>query len=263
MDLLQSIILGLIQGFTEWLPISSTGHLRLAEIFMNLQVPVVFDGLLHVGTLVVTLVFFRKDIISVLSSLWKRDFSSDNGRIVPLVIAGTIPAVLIGLLLGDTIDALFQGLTPLAGAFAFCGIALYASRMGKDVRTAPTLVEALVIGIAQGIAIIPGVSRSGLTIAIALMLGVKREKAFTFSFLLSIPAIAGAVGLTFITGYAALVTSDISLVEVLLGVLFSMAVGYFALGLLRKVLLNKKLHLFALYCWGIAIILLGLGLWGF
>jgi len=263
MDLLQTVILGLIQGLTEWLPVSSTGHLRLAEIFMGLQIPVVFDGLLHVGTIIVTLVFFRKSIRNVLAALWTRDFVSENGKLVPLIVIGTVPTVVIGLVFGDAIDALFRGFLPLAGAFAVCGIMLYASRIGKETSSGLSFIDALVIGVAQGIAIIPGISRSGLTIATALLLGVKREKAFVFSFLLSVPAILGAVSLTFYTEYGALLTSGISLLEILVGVIVSMVVGYFALRFLGRILMLKKFHLFSFYCWMMAIVLIGLGLGGF
>ena len=263
MDLLQTIMLGFIQGLTEWLPISSTGHLRLAENLMGLQIPIVFDGLLHVGTIIVTLVFFRKVIRNILAALWTRDFRAENGRLVPLIIVGTVPTVLIGLVFGDTIDILFRGFLPLAGAFAVCGIMLYISRIGKETGSSPSFIDALVIGTAQGIAIIPGISRSGLTIATALLLGVKRERAFVFSFLLSVPAIAGAVGLTFYTEYDALVASGIGLIEILVGVVISMVVGYLALKLLGRVLLLKKFHLFSIYCWIMAVVLIGLSLSSF
>ena len=263
MDFLQTILLGLIQGLTEWLPVSSTGHLRLAETFMGLQLPVVFDGLLHVGTVFVTLVFFRKDISNVLVSLGRRDFRSESGRLIPLIIVGTLPTAIVGLFFGDTIDTFFKGFVPLAGAFAFCGIMLYLSKTGKETDSNLSLTDALVIGTAQGIAIIPGVSRSGLTIATALLLGIKREKAFAFSFLLSVPAILGAVGLTFYNEHVALVASGIGLTEILVGVVVSMAVGYLALKLLGRVLQIKKFHLFGFYCWIAAIVLIGLSLGGF
>jgi undecaprenyl-diphosphatase len=263
MDFLQTILLGLIQGLTEWLPVSSTGHLRLAETFMGLQLPVVFDGLLHVGTVFVTFVFFRKDIGNVLVSLSRRDFSSENGRLIPLIIVGTLPTVIVGMFFGDMIDAFFKGFVPLAGAFVFCGIMLYLSKTGKETDNNLSLTDALVLGTAQGIAIIPGVSRSGLTIATALLLGVRREKAFAFSFLLSVPAILGAVSLTFYNERDALVTSGIGLTEILVGVFVSMAVGYLALKLLGRLLQIKKFHLFGFYCWIVAIVLIGLSLGGF
>lgn len=263
MDLLQAIILGIIQGLTEWLPISSTGHLRIAEYLMGMEIPIVFDGLLHIGTIVVTLVFFRNEIKNILVSTWKRDFGTETGRLIPLIVVGTVPTLVIGLIFGDVIEAAFRGYLPIAGAFAICGIVLYASRFGNELSSVPSFLDALVIGAAQGLAIIPGLSRSGLTIASGLLLGLKREKAFSFSFLLSVPAILGAVGLTFYNDYDELVGSGIGSIEILVGVAFSMIVGYFALKLLRRVLQLKKFYAFAFYCWLIAIVLVGLGLSGF
>ena len=108
MDLLQSIILGLIQGITEWLPISSTGHLRIAEHFFGLSVPLLFDVALHVGTLLVVLIYFRKDIKNVLSALFKRDFKSSDGRLILPIIIGTIPTALIAVLAGNELRCLLS-----------------------------------------------------------------------------------------------------------------------------------------------------------
>ena len=260
MDLLQTIILGLIQGVTEWLPISSTGHLRLIEHLWNLKVPILFDGLLHVGTLIVTLLFFHKDIRNILSALAKHDFKTENGKFIPLIIVGTLPTALIGVLFGNAIEAFFRDLFPIAGAFAVCGVALYLSRSGNESKDKISYLEALAIGIAQGVAIIPGVSRSGLTIAVALLLGIKREKAFKFSFLLSIPAIIGALGLTLYSQHEAMVVAGVDWTEILVGMAVSMVVGYFALRLLKKIVAHKKFYLFAMYCWLLSIVLAVLGL---
>ena len=113
MDLIQTIILGLIQGLTEWLPISSTGHLRLAEHFSGLEVPILFDVLLHVGTLMVTLLFFRRDIRNILVALGRWDFKTENGKLIPLIIVGTVPTALIGLIFGNAIETLFSNLLPM------------------------------------------------------------------------------------------------------------------------------------------------------
>jgi undecaprenyl-diphosphatase len=260
MDLIQTIILGLIQGWTEWLPISSTGHLRLAEHFFGLGTPILFDGLLHVGTLIVTLVFFRKDIKNILVALGKRDFKTENGKLIPLIIVGTVPTALIGVIFGNVIEAFFSNLLLIAGAFIFCGVALYSSKIGNEREESISYLEALAIGTAQGIAITPGISRSGLTIAVALLLGVKREKAFKFSFLLSVPAIIGALGLTLYEQHDALVLAGVGLTEILAGVAVSMVVGYFALTLLRKIIAHKKFYLFAFYCWLLGIVLMALSL---
>jgi undecaprenyl-diphosphatase len=263
MDLIQTIILGLIQGLTEWLPISSTGHLRLTEHFLDLKVPILFDVLLHAGTLIVTLLFFHKDIKNILVALGKRDFKTENGKLIPLIIVGTIPTALIGLIFGNTIEALFSNLLPIAGAFVICGVVLYSSKIGNEKKESIGYLEALVIGTAQGIAIIPGISRSGLTIAVALLLGTKREKAFKFSFLLSVPAIIGALGLTLYEQHAALVLAGVGWTEILVGVAVSMVVGYFALNLLRKIIAHKKFYFFAFYCWLLSIVLIALSLSGF
>jgi undecaprenyl-diphosphatase len=263
MDLIQTIILGLIQGLTEWLPISSTGHLRLTEHFLDLKVPILFDVLLHGGTLIVTLLFFHKDIKNILVALGKRDFKTENGKLIPLIIVGTIPTALIGLIFGNAIEALFSSLLPIAGAFVICGVVLYSSKIGNEKKESIGYLEALVIGTAQGIAIIPGISRSGLTIAVALLLGTKREKAFKFSFLLSVPAIIGALGLTLYEQHAALVLAGVGWTEILVGVAVSMVVGYFALNLLRKIIAHKKFYFFAFYCWLLSIVLIALSLSGF
>jgi undecaprenyl-diphosphatase len=263
MDLIQTIILGLIQGLTEWLPVSSTGHLRLTEHFSGLKVPILFDVLLHMGTLMVTLLFFRKDIKNILGALAKWDFKTENGKLIPLIIVGTIPTALIGVIFGNAVEALFSNLLPIAGAFVICGVVLYCSKIGNERKESIGYLEALAIGTAQGIAIIPGISRSGLTIAVALLLGTKREKAFKFSFLLSVPAIVGALGLTLYEQHEALALAGVGWTEILVGVAVSMVVGYFALNLLRKIIANKKFYLFAFYCWLLSVVLIALSLSGF
>jgi undecaprenyl-diphosphatase len=137
---------------------------------------------------------------------------------------------------------------------------LFSSRFAEEKNDRITYFVALLIGIAQGIAVIPGISRSGATIATALLIGVKKEKAFRFSFLLSIPAIIGALGLTAYKEHEALVNTGFSTVELLLGVLAAMAVSYFALKWLRRIVISKKFYLFAFYCWLFGAILLILSL---
>lgn len=258
MDLLQAIILGLIQGGTEWLPISSTGHLRLTELFFNLRVPLLFDVILHVGTLIVILLFFRKDIKNIFAALAKLDFKTENGRLILLIIVGTIPTALIGVLFGSAIEAVFSGLLPIAGAFVICGVALYSSKSVNENKASIGYLDALVIGTVQGMALIPGLSRSGLTISVALLLGLKREKAFKFSFLLSVPAIIGALGLTLYTQHNMLALAGVDWTEILAGIAASIIVGYLALKLLRKIVAEKKFYLFAFYCWILCSVLVAL-----
>ena len=265
MDPIQAIILGFIQGVTEWLPISSTGHLRITEQLLGLTLPLLFDVTLHVGTLAVILLFFRKDVKTIIVALAKRDFKSENGKLIPLIIVGTVPTALIGVAFtfGNIIENVFDSFLPIAGAFITCGVVLYLSKNGTERNETITYMAALAIGTAQGIALIPGISRSGLTIATALILGVRREKAFKFSFLLSVPAVIGALGLTLYEQHEVLTLAGVDWTEILVGIAVSLVVSYFALKLLWKALAGKKFYLFAFYCWLIGAVLLALSLSGF
>ncbi len=151
MDVLQSIILGFIQGITEWLPISSTGHLRIAEHYFGLAVPALFDVLLHLGTLIVTLVYFRKDILKVLRALARLDFKSEDGLLIPLIFIGTIPTVAIGFLYGNELDTALSTMLALGVGFLISGVVLYLSKFGKENKLGITYLDALIIGIMQGL----------------------------------------------------------------------------------------------------------------
>ncbi|MCW4053746.1 MAG: undecaprenyl-diphosphate phosphatase [Candidatus Bathyarchaeota archaeon] len=263
MDPIQAIILGFIQGITEWLPISSTGHLKITEQILGLTLPLLFDVTLHVGTLIVILLFFRKDIKLILEALVKGEVTSENGKMISLIIVGTVPTALIGLALSSTIETYFSSFMPIAAAFLTCGVVLYLSKTGREQKENITYVVALTIGAAQGIALIPGLSRSGLTIAMALLLGLRREKAFKFSFLLSVPAIVGALCVTIYEQHEMLTLVGVGWTEILVGIAVSLIVSYLALKFLWKALANKKFYLFAFYCWLIGVLLLALILSGF
>ncbi len=263
MNPLQAIILGFTQGITEWLPVSSTGHLRIAERLMDLQVPLLFDVLLHVATLLVILIFFRVDVKNVLVALVKGDFKSENGKLIPLIIIGSVPTAAMGILFGDTPDTSFNSLLALGTGFIISGIVLYISKFSREKKDDISYVDALLIGVAQGLSLFPSVSRSGLVIALALLLGIKREKAFKFAFLLYIPAAIGALGLTIYQQQGTLTFVDIGLTEVLIGFAAAFGISFVALKLLWKTLAKKKFHLFAFYCLSLGIVLLILGLSGF
>jgi len=260
MDPIQAIVLGFIQGVTEWLPISSTGHLRIAEHFFGLTVPLLFDVTLHLGTLIVTLLFFRKDVKNILVALGKGDFKSENGKLIPLIAVGTLPTALIGLVFGNAMDAYFSGFLALGVGFIAGGVALYWSKFGRERKNDINYVDALLIGTAQGLAIIPSLSRSGMTITVALLLGINREKSFKFSFLLSIPAVVGALGLTFYEQRDLLTLAGIGIAEILVGIAITIAVSFLALTLLRKTLAKGKFHLFAFYCLILGALLIALSI---
>lgn len=252
------IILGVIQGLTEWFPISSTGHLRLVELYLNLKAPILFDVALHVGTLTVILLFFKEDVKDVLSALASLNFKTEGGRLIPLIAIGSIPTALIGLALSELVEAAFRGILPIAASFLICGALLYSSKVRKEATGDVSYLKALVIGVAQGVAVIPGISRSGTTIAVALLTGVGREKAFKFSFLLSVPAVLGALGLTVYEQLNELLAAGLGLIEVLVGIVVAAFVGYLALRTLWTILAKRRFHLFAFYCWllGVALMML-------
>ena len=257
-QLLTTIILGLIQGISEWLPISSTAHLRITEQAIGFQATPLFNVTLHIGTLVVVVFYFRHDIKILLTALVHLDFHSEYGRFIPLIIVGSIPTGIIGILydkyLADNYQTfLIMGITFLVGATL-----LYLSKFGKENKDTITYRKALVMGAAQGAASFPGLSRSGATISSGLLQGTKRELAFKFSFLLSIPAIIGDLGVeaylergNFSQGVG------VPTLDLLVGVVLAMVAGYFAIMLVKKLVLTKKFHYFAFYTWalGIALIL--------
>ncbi|MEM2953169.1 MAG: undecaprenyl-diphosphate phosphatase [Candidatus Bathyarchaeia archaeon] len=254
-QLIETVVLGVIQGLTEWLPISSTGHLKIAEKFLGLEAPLLFDVILHLGTLTVILFFFRSDVKKILSALAHLDFKTDYGKLIPLIIVGTIPTALIGLAFSILLESFFQEVLTVAVALLACGFVLYSAKASKEKKSGISCFAALLIGIAQGIAVIPGLSRSGLTIATALLLGVKRDDAFRFSFLLSIPAVIGAFGLTLYMHFNELAVSGLGWIDISAGVAAAIVVGYLALKMLWKVLTKKRFYIFAFYCWALGAVL--------
>ena len=262
-QLFNTIVLGLIQGLAEWLPISSTAHLRIAEHFLGLAVTPLFGITLHVGTLVVVVFYFRKEVKNILSALAHLDFKSEHGQLMPLIIVATIPTGIIGLLyvkfLEDTLQTLLAiGITFLVGAAI-----LYTSRIGKENKDTLTYIIAFIMGSAQGLAIFPGLSRSGITISTALLLGLKREKAFKFSFLLSIPAIIGDLAVEAVQKRGQLALQTIGPIELLAGIAIAVIAGYIAIRLVSNLVRTKKFHYFAIYTGILGIALVGLTLSGF
>lgn len=251
MDLVQIIILAVIQGITEWLPISSSGHLVVAQKYFGLVHPVIFDVMLHVGTLLVILIVFGKDVVEILKAVSRLDFEAEDGKLALFIVVGNIPTALIGFVFRDIFKSLFHNLLAVGIALVITGCLLYVSKYGKNSKEM-NYSDAFLIGIAQGIAIIPGISRSGITIATGLLCKLRKEMVFKFSFLLSIPAVIGAV----ITESENLFLAEADGSFMVLGVIVSVIIGYTALKLLQKLLLKQRFHRFAYYCWllGTAII---------
>ncbi len=252
MTLIEVFILAVIQGLTEWLPVSSSGHLVITQTVLGLSIPLIFDVMLHVGTLIVVLTVFRKDIVDIIKALFKRDFETEEGKLALLIAVGSVPIAIIGFVFYDIFKSLFSNILAVGLALLITGCVLFFSekRLGNKKMG---ILDSLLIELAQGVAIIPGVSRSGVTVATGLLRKIDKATAFRYSFLLSVPAVIGAT----VMESKDLVVGNLDMVPLILGATVSMIVGYVSLKLVQKIVMNEKFHLFAYYCWtiGIAIIL--------
>ena len=248
MTFIEGIILGIIQGLTEFLPISSSGHLVLVQEILGLELPGNdFEILLHLGTLCSILVVFFKDIKNIFLTV----SSKETQRFILMIIIGTLPALVIGLGLKDLIAELFDNLLVVGFALIFTGLTLISSFYFNRQKNEYSIFRSFLIGIAQAVAIIPGISRSGMTISCALLLGLDSKQAAKFSFLLAIPVIGGA-GILMVTDIETASNIDFS---TLMGGLFSsFFIGIVALKWLLAWLEDGKFHYFGIYCLLIGII---------
>lgn len=250
MTIWQAVLLGFVQGLTEFLPVSSDGHLAVVQIFLSLPNDIFFTVFLHVATLAAVIIFFWKDLVQLTFRQWL------------WLAAGTVPAGLVGVLLGDLIELSGNFLWFVALGFLVTGIANIASQrlLKKEHETSwPTLPESILIGIAQASALLPGISRSGTTVAAGLATGLNREAAFRFSFLLLIPATLGAVLLEgFELMQSAVQAPSLSLLAVGMSVAF--VTGWASLRLLKLMIVRAKIGIFGYYCLGLGMLLLAFSL---
>lgn len=257
MDIIQALILGIVQGITEFLPISSSGHLVLGEEILGLKVDELksFDVVVHVGTLVAIFIYFWKDFVKLLKSLFDKSQKQEHKLILYLVLA-TIPAVLIGLTLEDQIDSMFRNKVAVGIMMAIVGLYFFITEyLSKQKNSKITLPKAILIGIAQAVALIPGVSRSGSTIATGVLLGIDRVKAARFSFLLGSIAITGAGILTGVKVVKDnLFIPDTSIL--LVGFFASVISGLLSVAFLMKFLKKYPLWIFSIYLFIIAVLAL-------
>ncbi|MDH3539648.1 MAG: undecaprenyl-diphosphate phosphatase [Acidimicrobiia bacterium] len=248
--MLDSALWGLVQGLTEFLPISSSGHLVLVPAFLNKDAPdLATTAVLHLGTLAAVLWYFRRDI----AWLVRTDRDPQAWHIVKLLALGTVPAVVAGLLLESTLEDLFHSPTRVGLALIFTGIVLLAG--GSFHRLTRTLEEAgvpdaIIVGSAQAVALVPGVSRSGMTITASLGRGFTKEQSARFSFLLAVPVIlgGGAKQMLDLAGEGGLEW------DLLVGVLVAAVSGYVAIAVLIKALIRYGLEPFALYCFAVGLV---------
>lgn len=252
------LVLGVIQGLTEFLPISSDGHLAIAEMLLGIREDnLAITVALHAGTLGAVLLYFRRDLLRLLVALPKMaGGTSGERRLLIALIAGSVPTAIIGLALKHPTESLSKSLWAI-GAFLIVSGAWNYAVVLKNKRGGPTrsiddirLADAIGIGVVQGLAVMPGLSRSGSTIGLGTLLGLSREAAARYSFLLSLPAVGGALLLE---------AKDISGVDpeqlgpIALGVVVSFGVGLAALAILFRVLRSGRFDVFAFYCWSMSI----------
>ncbi|MDO8885437.1 undecaprenyl-diphosphatase UppP [Candidatus Oleimmundimicrobium sp.] len=256
MSLFQAVILGIVQGITEFAPISSSAHLVLIPDLMGWAQPdLSFDVMLHLGTLTAVICFFRSEI-SELFIAFVNGFKKKTARQKPecqlawLIIIGTIPAIFIGLLFQDFFEGLFSNPLTVSLLLMVTGTFLWISEAAsKKLRVLDdiSLSDTLIIGLAQGCAIAPGISRSGATIAAGLFRGLNRDSAARFSFLLAIPIILGAVILK--TGDFICLYGEQKSMPLLAGFLAAAVSGYLCIKYLLNYLKKGRLTIFAYYCW--------------
>ncbi|MFH1835951.1 MAG: undecaprenyl-diphosphate phosphatase [Methanobacteriota archaeon] len=249
---IEAILLGIIQGITEWLPVSSSGHLVIIQQLSGIAADIEFDALLHFGTLLVVIAYFRSDLKSIIVDLIKASKSlrktgkikhTKNIKLAYLIALASIPTGIIGVFFKDVFEAMFTDLFIASLGLIVTGLFLLASKTPKE----PSRLDwgaALIIGLAQGVAIVPGISRSGATIATALFLGVDRKEAARFSFLILIPA---AVGGIILEGGGVITDTLQNTIPHLAGLATSIIVGYASLAYLMKIVREGKFHYFAYY----------------
>ena len=252
----QGILLGVVQGLTEFLPISSSGHLVVAEAAIGLQTPgVIVEVVLHVATLLAVVIVYRKTLKKLATGAIAGDRAA--WRYVLLLVLASVPAGIVGVTLQDWFESTFDSLELVGVNFLITGAVLWSTRGRVGHGERPTAQGALGIGVAQALAILPGISRSGTTVAAGMWLGVDAVRAAEFSFLLAIPAIAGAALLQ-ISNLSGDMMS-IGTFPLVAGFVAALVSGVLAIRVLIALLRSQAFHRFAPYCWTIGIITLLFG----
>ena len=264
MNIITALILGIVQGITEWLPVSSSAHLVILQHFLDTgdDNPVLFDAVVHMGTLLAVLLATWRYVVDILVSSvkalhgnlienLKKDHDARSGF---AAVIATIPIVIAGLLFQDSVESAFTSLWVVALMLPITGLMLFSVRgkYGKDSEI--SMKRAVIIGTAQVFALIPGISRSGTTIVTGIHTGMKRSPATEFSFLMAILAIGGAGALQI---YKAIrEPSPVDMAALLTGFFSSFIVGYLAIRALLKIVVTDRFHYFAYYCWGLSAVLI-------
>lgn len=273
MKVIDGILLGILQGFTEFLPISSSGHLVLLQELLNIKNPgVLVEVSLHLGTLFSIIIYFWNDVINILiefvniiknkGRLHKTGLQENEYSIlIKMVIIGSIPTALMGIFFEPLFKKAYENLIMVGIMLLITGLLLWLGNKLSGIKTVKdiTTLDSIFVGIFQGLAISPGLSRSGATIFACLFRGIDKESAVKFSFILSLPAVLGAF-LFELKDILKMGLENINLLACFLGLISATITGYFAIKLLFKLLISDKLHYFSYYCWilGFSIIFLAI-----
>jgi len=257
-DILRSLILGIVQGLTEFLPVSSSGHLELAKWLLNddslAAESMLMTVTLHAATALATLVVFRKDVVEILRDLFKFRWN-DGTKFAALIIVSMIPAAIVGVLFDDLLETLFdRQIVLVAVMLILTGLLLFLADRAKSTEKAVDWKDAVIIGLAQAVAILPGISRSGATISTSVLLGIDREKAARFSFLMVVPLILGKMAKDLLDGEFS--ASAVSVTELGVGFVAAFVTGILACVWMISLVKKAKLRWFAYYCFAVAAIVL-------
>ncbi|MCF7911573.1 MAG: undecaprenyl-diphosphate phosphatase [Candidatus Cloacimonetes bacterium] len=263
LDIIKAVILGIIQGLTEFLPISSSGHLMLGQRFLNFQMPgISFEVMLHLGTLFAVVIYFRKDILNIIGSFFtinREEKFAHRRKTGMLLLVATIVTGILYFAFQNKIEHIFDSTSNtniyivciFLSVTGFMNIISDKISINRSSSYELGFFKSMIIGLGQAFALNPGISRSGATITFGLLVGLRREEVAKFSFLLSIPAILGAV-VKELPSLAQLPKSD--LVYYLAGSFSAFVSGYLVISFLIRMLQQKKMKYFAYWCWAVAII---------
>ncbi|GAA4294500.1 undecaprenyl-diphosphate phosphatase [Aestuariibaculum suncheonense] len=250
MDIINAIILGIIQGLTEFLPVSSSGHLEIGKAILgDKSVPeesLLFTVVLHFATALSTIVVFRKDILSLIKGALQFKWNDDLQFVAKIVIS-MIPAVIVGLFFEEQLEALFGGNILLVGSMLIItALLLFFADKAKDTNKKVSFTNALIIGISQAIAMLPGISRSGATISTSVLLGNDKTKAARFSFLMVVPLIFGKIAKDILSGDLTYDSNNFTSLSI--GFVAAFVAGLFACTWMIALVKKSKLTYFAVYC---------------
>ena len=250
MEIIDAIILGIVQGLTEFLPVSSSGHLEIGKAILGDQsIPeesLLFTVVLHFATALSTIVVFRKDILEIIKGLFSFKWNDDT-KFIAKIIVSMIPAVLIGLFFEEQLEQLFGGNILLVGSMLIVtAILLFLADKAKDTNKKVSFNNAFVIGISQAVAMIPGISRSGATISTSVLLGNDKTKAARFSFLMVVPLIFGKIAKDVLSGELTYESHNFTTLSI--GFIAAFVAGLFACTWMITLVKKSKLSYFAIYC---------------